>query len=144
MRAVYRVIATVLLLICVVGGSLAQKPDDKAANDVASAFVSARQPAHLSRLNRMDTNPFGEKVCQKDLRMPSGLINDVQYTTIDPSQLPPDAEKFATAQDTYKAAVRFGVGVCSLGPDQTGKNKYSVLIATYESRWTSFWRIFWE
>lgn len=76
--------------------------------------------------------------------MPSGLIDDVQYETSDPARLPDVARQLATSPDGYKTAARFGVGVCSLGPDSSGKISYSVLIATYESSWTSFWRVFWD
>jgi len=120
------------------------KPDDAAAGAVTAAFVEARQAAHLPKVSRTDGNAFGEKVCKHDLRMPSGLIKDVQYETTDPTLLPDAARQLATSPDEYKATARFGVGVCSLGADSSGKIKYSVLIATYESRWTSFWRIFWE
>ncbi|MCU1299363.1 MAG: hypothetical protein JWO91_3641, partial [Acidobacteriaceae bacterium] len=111
---------------------------------VAAAFVEARQAAHLPKLARIDRNVFGEKVCKHDLRMPSGLIKDVQYETSDPARLPDTARQLATSPNGYKTAARFGVGVCSLGPDSSGKIRYSVLIATYESRWTSFGRIFWD
>jgi hypothetical protein len=122
----------------------ASKPDDTGADAVAVAFVEARQAAHLPKLSRIDRNPFGEKVCKHDLRMPSGLIKDVQYETTDPALLPDAARQLATSPAAFKIAARFGVGVCSLGANSSGKISYSILIATYESRWTSFWRIFWE
>jgi len=124
--------------------AVASKPDDTTADAVAAAFVEARQAAHLPKLARIDRNVFGEKVCKHDLRMPSGLIKDVQYETSDPARLPDTARQLATSPNGYKTAARFGVGVCSLGPDSSGKIRYSVLIATYESRWTSFGRIFWD
>ena|SRR5579859_2825842 len=124
--------------------AVASKSDDTAADAVVSAFVEARQAAHLPKLARIDTNAFGEKVCKHDLRMPSGLIKDVQYETSDPARLPDVARQLATSPDGYKTAARFGVGVCSLGPDSSGKISYSVLIATYESSRTSFWRVFWD
>jgi hypothetical protein len=124
--------------------AVASKPDDTAADAIALAFVQARKAAHLSDLTRIDRNTFGEKVCKHDLRMPSGIIKDVQYETSDPARLPDAARQLATSPDAYKVTARFGVGVCSLGADSSGKIRYSVLIATYESRWTSFWRIFWD
>jgi hypothetical protein len=124
--------------------AVASKPDDTVADAVTAAFVEARQAAHLPKVSRIGRNAFGEKVCKHDLRMPSGLIKDVQYETTDPTLLPEAARQLSTSADGYKIAARFGVGVCSLGADSSGKIRYSVLIASYESRWTSFWRIFWE
>jgi hypothetical protein len=120
------------------------KPDDTNADAVAAAFVDARQVAHLSKLTRMDRNPFGEKICKHDMRMPSGLISDVLYETSDPAHLSDAARKLATSPDSYRIIARFGVGVCSLGSDSSGRVRYSVFIAIYESRWASFWRVFWE
>lgn len=124
--------------------AVASAPDDKAADAVAAAFIKAREGAHLRSLSKIGRNLFGEKVCKRDLRMPSALIQDVQYETFDPANLPDTAQRLATSPDAYKTATRFAVGVCSLGSDSSGRISYSVLIATYESRWTSFWRIFWE
>jgi quercetin dioxygenase-like cupin family protein len=76
--------------------------------------------------------------------MPSGLIKHVLYETSDPLDLSDAAEKLASSPDSDKVSSRFGLGVCSLGPDASGKSRYSVFIATYESKWKSFWRIFWE
>jgi len=121
-----------------------QEQDDKAADAVSATFVEARQAAHLSKLEQMDRNPFRQQVCKHDLRLPSGWINDVQYETSDPARLPDSAQRLAKSLDSYKVAARFGVGVCSLGTDSSGHVIYSVLIATYESRWMSFWRILWE
>ena len=111
---------------------------------VAAAFVQARQAAHLSKLERMGRNPFREKVCKQDMRFASGLIRDVVYQTSDPAHLPESAQRLATASDTSKTAVRFGLGVCSLNSGSAGQPNYSVVIATYESRAASFWRIFWD
>lgn len=122
----------------------ASNPDDTTADQVATAFVEARQSAHLSTLTRIARNPFGEKICKHDMRMPSGLIEDVLYETSDPARLPDKAQNLATSRDSYRVTARFGIGVCSLGPDASGKARYTVFIATYENRWTSFWRIFWE
>jgi hypothetical protein len=120
------------------------KPDDTSADAVAAAFVQARQSAHLPKLARMGRNSFGEKICKHDMRMPSGLIDDVLYETSDPARLSDAAQKLATSPDSYRVTARFGLGVCSLAPDTSGKVSYSVFIATYESSWTSFWRVFWE
>lgn len=124
--------------------AVASQQDDKAADAVSSAFIEARQAAHLSKLERIDGNRFRRQVCKHDLRMPSGLITDVLYETTDPAQLPEAVHRLATSSVGYQVVARFGVGVCSLGPDSSGKVTYSVLIATYESRWASFWRIFWD
>ena len=137
---VIAVIVVFLISLAVV----ASQGDDSAADAVSAAFVEARQAARLSKLGRIDRNAFREQVCKHDLRMPSGLINDVQYETSDPRRLPEAALRLAALPDSYKVAARLGVGVCSLGTDSSGQTHYSVLIATYESRWTSFWRIFWE
>jgi hypothetical protein len=131
-----------VFLISLVAG--ASKLDDSASDAVSTAFIEARQAVHLSKLSRIGRNSFREKVCKHDLRMPSGLIDDVQYQTSDPTRLPDAASRLAQSPDDYKVAARFGVGVCSLAPDSSGKVTYSVLIAIYESDWTSFWRIFWE
>jgi hypothetical protein len=45
----------------------------------------------------------------------------VQYETTDPTFLPDAARQLATSPDAYKTAARFGVGVCSLGADSSGK-----------------------
>lgn len=138
------------IALAIVVGTLASlaaagsNPDDTTADAVATAFVDARQSAHLSKLMRIGRNPFGGKICKHDMRMPSGLIEDVLYETSDPVRLPDAAQKLATSRDIYRVTARFGVGACSLGSDASGKAHYTVFIATYESRWTSFWRIFWE
>jgi hypothetical protein len=124
--------------------SIAASPqEDAAADAVATAFINARQAANLPKLERMGRNTFQEKICKHDLRFPSGLINNVLYETSDPAQLPESAQKLAISPDKYKTATRFGVGVClKTGPP--GQPTYSVVVATYESRATSFLRIFWE
>ena len=99
------------------------KPDDTRADAVAAAFVEARQSAHLSKLTRMGRNPFGDKLCKHDLLMPSGLIDDVQYEASDPARLSDAARKLATSPDSYRVTARFGVGVCSLGPDGIWEGK---------------------
>jgi len=124
--------------------AVASQQDDKAADAVSSAFIETRQAAHLSKLDRIDRNRFRRQVCNHDHRMPSGLITDVRYETADPANLPEAARQLATSSVGHKVVARFGVGVCSLGPDSSGKITYSVLIATYASRWGSFWRIFWD
>jgi hypothetical protein len=78
------------------------------------------------------------------MRFSSGLILDVVYQTDDPAHLPESAQRLATWPDTSKTASRFGVGVCLLNGSSSGQPQYSILIATYESRSTSFWRIFWD
>jgi hypothetical protein len=139
-----KLIFSALLTFLIVVPTAASDTDDAAADAVATAFVQVRQAAHLSKLARMGRNTFREKVCKQDMRFPSGWINDVVYETSDPARLPDSALGLATWPDTSKAAARFGLGVCLLSSSSPGQPKYSVLIATYESRWTSFWRIFWE
>jgi hypothetical protein len=78
------------------------------------------------------------------MRFASGLILDVVYQASDPSHLPESAQKLASWPDTSHTAARFGIGVCELPSNSLGQPMYSILIATYESRWTSFLRIFWE
>jgi hypothetical protein len=124
--------------------ALASQRDDNAADDVSSAFLEARQAAHLSNLDRIGRNRFRKQMCKHDLRMPAGLITDVHYETTDPAHLPDNARQLATSSVGDQVVARFGVGVCSVGPDSSGKVTYSVLIATYASRWSSFWRIFWD
>jgi hypothetical protein len=136
-------IVSPLLVLFVVLPTAASEQEDTAADAVATAFVQARQAAHLSKLERMGRNTFREKVCKQDMRFSSGLINDVVYKTSEPAHLPAEAQRLATWPDRGKSAVRFGVGVCLLG-NSSGPTTYSVLIATYESHGTSFWRIFWE
>jgi hypothetical protein len=92
----------------------------------------------------MGRNTFREKACNQDMRFPSVWINDVVYETADPAHLPESAQRLATWPDSTKVAARFGLGVYLLSSSSPGQPKYSVLVATYESRWTSFWRIFWE
>jgi hypothetical protein len=134
--------AFVLLASMVV---FASQHEDKVADSVAAAFVQARDAAHLSTLKRMDGNIFREKVCKHDLRFASGVILTTQYKTSDPSHLPEVAQQLAVhLDDGYRVTTRFGVGACAVGQESSGKNVYSVLIATYESPWNSFLRFFWE
>jgi hypothetical protein len=88
----------------------------------------------------MGSNTSRQKVCKQDMRLPSGWINDVAYETLDPADLPESAKQLARTPPTYKIASRFGIGVCSVNGVSPGSPKYSVLVALYESRWTSFWR----
>jgi hypothetical protein len=125
--------------------TFAAQEEDRAANSVAAAFIQARDAVHLSKLERMGGNTFREKVCKHDLRFASGLILTAQYQTSDPGNLPEVAQRLALhGDDGYRVTTRFGVGVCANGQDLSGHPVYSVLIATYESRWNSFLRIFWE
>jgi len=142
-RHMAKLIFSALLIFLVTLPTVATDQEDKAADVVGSAFVQARQAAHLSKLERMGRNTFRQKVCEQDMRFPSGWINDVAYQTSDAADLPESARKLAAWPDTSKA-VRFGVGVCLLSSGPVAQPKFSVLIATYEFRWTSFWRIFWE
>jgi len=137
-----KLIFSALLIFLIAVPTAASDLEDAAADAVATAFLQVRQAAHLSKLERMGKNTFREKVCNKDMRFPSGWINDVVYETSDPAHLPESAQRLATWPDSSKVAARFGLGVCLLS--STGQQKYSVLVATYESRRTSFWRIFWE
>jgi hypothetical protein len=124
---------------------LASKQEDKVADSVAAAFAQARNAAHLSKLKRIGGNTFREKVCNHDLPFASGLILTVQYQTSDPRELSETARGLAVhPDDGYRFAARYGIGVCAVGQDSSGQTMYSVLIATYESPWNSFLRIFWE
>ena len=123
----------------------ASQQEDRAADAVAAAFVQARDAVHLSKLERMGGNTFREKVCKHDLRFASGLILTAQYQTSVPGLLPQVAQRLAVhGDDGYRVTTRFGVGVCAVGQDSSGQTMYSVLIATYESRWNSFLRTFWD
>lgn len=142
-RSMTKLIFSALLIFLIVVPTAASDQEDAAADAVATAFLQVRQAAHLSKLERMGRNTFREKVCKQDMRFPSGWINDVVYETSDPAHLLESAQRLATWPDSSKTAARFGLGVCLLS-SSSGQAKYSVLIATYESRRTSFWRIFWE
>ncbi len=123
----------------------ASRQEDRAADSVAAAFVQARNTAQLPKLQRIGGNTFRPKVCKHDLRFASGLILTAQYHTSDPGQLPEAARQLAIhPDDGYRVTARYGIGVCAIGQDSSGQIMYSVLIATYESRWNSFLRIFWE
>jgi hypothetical protein len=140
-----RSLICVTLLISILSISAnASAQEDAAADAVAAAFVNARGAAQLPKLERMGKNAFRENVCKHDMRFPSGLIDNVLYQTSDPGQLPESALKLATAAWPGKTVARFGIGVCVTGSTSGGKPTYAVLIATYESRAISFWRIFWE
>ncbi len=129
-------------LLCV--PQVASQQEDAAADSVATAFMNARNAAHLSKLRRIGRNTFRKQACDHDLRFPSGLIKDVIYETVGPTQLPESARQLAAAPDSGKTAARFGIGVCSIGTNPSGQPTYSVVLATYESRGASFWSIFWE
>lgn len=137
-------IACVFALFLMVLPAIASPQEDAAADAVSTAFLQARQAAHLSKLERMGRNMFRENVCRRDLRLPSGLIDDVIYEASDPAALPEAASRLATRPDAGRVAARFGVGVCVQNAGSKGHPEYSVLIATYESGWTSFLRIFWD
>ena len=139
-----KLIPLILLTLFCALAARATNQEDLAADAVATAFLQARQAAHLPNLERMGRNKFREKVCKHDNRMPSGWINEADYETSDPAELPDSAQRLARWPDTSKVASRFGIGVCMVSGSSPGRAKYSVWIATYESRWTSFWRIFWE
>lgn len=134
-------IALVTLLIFLALPVTAANQEDAAADTVALAFVDAREAAHLQRISRIGRNTFHKQACG-DRRFASGLILDVTYKTADPSTLPDSARKLAVRRDGYTITARFGVGVCFVGNDSTGQPEYNVIIATYESRWASFWRTF--
>jgi hypothetical protein len=139
-----KLIFSALLVFLLVLPTVASDQEDKAADAVAAAFIQARQAAHLSKLERMGRNTFRQRACEQDMRMPSGWINEVVYQTVDPAHLPESAQQLASRPDGYKTAARFGIGVCLLTSSPGERPRFSVLIAIYESRWTSFLRIFWE
>ena len=142
MKTLAIIVAFVLLASATV---FASEQEDRAADSVAAAFMQARNAAHLSNLERIGRNTFRKKVCKHDLRFASGVILTAQYQTSDPGHLPEVAQQLAVhPDDGYRVTTRFGVGVCGVGQDSSGQTMYSVLIATYESRWNSFVRIFWE
>jgi hypothetical protein len=88
--------------------TFASDHEDAVADVVSTAFMQARQAAHLSRLKRMGGNTFREKVCKQDMRLPSGLILDVLYQTYNPAHLPQPAQRLATSADSSRTASRFG------------------------------------
>jgi hypothetical protein len=133
-----KLIFSALLIFLIVIPMAASDQEDAAADTVAAAFLQVRQAAHLSKVERMGRNTLREKVCKQDMRLPSGWITDVVYETSDPARLPVSAQRLATRPDSSKVAARL------LSSSSSGEPKYSVLIATYESQWTSFWRVFWE
>lgn len=137
-------IRSALPVFLIVLPAMASDEEDAAADAVAKAFLQARQTGHLSKLKRMGRNTFRKEVCKHDMRFPSGWINDVVYETSAPADLPESARRLATGPDSSKTAGRFSIGVCTQNNSPPGQPKYSVLIATYESSWTSFWRVFWE
>jgi hypothetical protein len=140
----YLLVFLVIYLGVLGSPSFASRREIAAADAVATAFSNARQAAHLPKLKRMVRNPFQKQVCSNDMRLPSGEIDDVLYETSDPAQLPKSARQLATRPDRSRTAARFGVGVCFKRNNTFGRPTYTVFVATYESRWTSFWRIFWE
>jgi hypothetical protein len=106
--------SVLLFPVVVVVIALAANPQDVAADAVAKTFINTRRAAHLPPLSRMGRNTFGDKVCQRDLRMPSGNIGLVRYETSDPSQLPETAQKLAIRPDDGKRkAVRRHRGLSS-------------------------------
>jgi hypothetical protein len=121
---------------------LASDQENAAADAVASAFVKARQEAHLPNLEEMGRNAFRRQVCQRDMHFRPGLIGNVTYQTSDPAHLSEPAQQLATSPDlTKRRAARFGVGVCLISDGGSfEKPKYSVLVAIYLSRWESFWQ----
>lgn len=133
----------VALIVFLVLPVTASNQEDAATAEVASAFLKAREAAHLSKISRIGRNAFRKQACG-DLRFPSGLILDVIYRTSDPNTLPEPARQLAARPDSYSITARFGVGVCLVQNSPSAQPQYSVVIATYESGWTSFWRIFWE
>jgi hypothetical protein len=139
----FRCLACALIIAAAGCLSAASPQEDAAADAVAMAFMNARQAAGLPKLERMGRNTFREKACKHDLRFPSGLIHNVVYETADAAQLPESAQRLAIALDTYWTTARFAIGVC-LKTNASGQPTYSVIAATYESRITSFFRLFWE
>jgi hypothetical protein len=142
--SVSKFVPSILLIFLIMLPTFASDQEDAAADVVSAAFMQARQAAHLSKLTRMGRNTFREKVCKRDMRFSYGLILDVIYQTDVPAHLPEPAQRLATWPDTSKTASRVAVGVCFMNGKSPGSPQYSVLIATYESRRTSFWRIFWD
>lgn len=133
------VVAIVFLLLPVA----ASNQEDAATDAVASAFLQAREAAHLSKISRIGKNAF-RKQARGDLHFPTELILDVIYRTTDPSTLPESARQLAVRPDSNRITARFAVGVCVVQNSPATPPQYSVVIATYESRWTSFWRRFQE
>jgi hypothetical protein len=145
MRTSAFVVSLALVSLTASVAVFASQQEDRAADSVATAFVQARNTAHLPKLTRMDGNTFRHKVCKHDFRFASGLILTARYQTSSPAQLPETGRQLAIhPDDGYRVTTRYGIGVCAAGQDSSGQIMYSVLIATYESRWNSFLRIFWE
>lgn len=136
-------IAVFALLVFAAIAVSAANQENAAADQVALAFAQARGAAHLPNISRIGQNAFHKQACG-DRRFADGLILDVTYKTTDPGTLPEPARKLAARPDRDKTTARFGVGACLVGNDSTGQPEYNMIIATYESRWNSFWHAFWE
>jgi hypothetical protein len=139
----------IVLCTLLLGTAGASLQEDSAADALATAFVSAHTAANLPKLEQIGRNKFREQACsaagdKQGMRFPSGFINDAIYQTVDPSHLSEAGQKLAVSQGAGKTPARFGVGVCFLSNDPLGRPIYSVLIATYESRGTSLFRILWN
>jgi hypothetical protein len=132
------VFVSVFLLVSL--PAAATHEEDVASDAVASAFMQAREAAHLPKIERMGRNKFHEKACKNDKRFAAGLINSAVYETSAPAELSEVARELAVQKYAVTVPARFGVGVCLSNNSATPT--YSVLIATYESRWNSFWRTF--
>src|ERR1700688_4972928 len=115
-----KLVFSALFIFLTVSATAASDQEDAAADSVSAAFLLARQAAHLSKLERMGRNTFREKVCKRDMRFPSGVIDDVRYQTSDPAHIPESAQRLATLPDTSKIAARFGLGVCSVNGGSAG------------------------
>jgi hypothetical protein len=135
-----KAIVFVSVFLTLVAPVVANRQEDVASDIVATAFAQAREAAHLPKLARIGRNTFRQKVCKNDKRFAAGLISTAVYETSDPAQLSEEAKKLAVQRYAVTVPARFGVGVCL--SDNSGTPTYSVLIATYESRWNSFWRTF--
>src|SRR5260370_35311987 len=90
--------------------SVESEQEDKAADAVAAAFIQVRQAGHLSKLERIGRKTFRKRVCEQDMRIPSGWKNEIVYKTADPAQLPESAQQLASRPPPTKPAARFGVG----------------------------------
>jgi len=137
-------------------GSISTANEAKAEESITKLLEALRQQKGLPKLHRIHDPHLREDACESakrgkgtgslyfpgttNLMMPSGISGDVgnlstfSFTTVNPNQLSPELQTWAT-QQTYhwEAPHRFGVGVCFVYTTEHPEGTYWIDIGYYMS-----------
>jgi hypothetical protein len=119
-----------------------------AANAVANHVEKARKEGGLPKLRRISDHHLRQDACNRAKKVDKssgqsdgigppekvGMMSALWYSTLDPSQPPPELLKWAKGPEPqYSQPHRFGVGVCVVSTPEDPEERYWIDVGTYMS-----------